>query len=182
MVAPRKSKLTKDTTATTLAKDLATAWSKWGVGVLLVALWESPRAHSGCDRAGRSVLWHEQLTGALNILERLDVGSAGANLAAITLELNAVLMLPPGWEAVEKTQAALGWNIHWHLVLVLATLLGEGADTVVNPLVAVDLLATTGTDWRRVVAADYEWRALEGGSEVVSAAVWGDHSRSVSRG
>ena len=51
------------------------------------------------------------------------------------------LLLPPARVSVEQAQLLLGLSVVRHLVLVLAALLGEGAGSVVDPLVAVDLLA-----------------------------------------
>ena len=50
-------------------------------------------------------------------------------------------LLPPGRVAVEQAQHLLGLAVVGHLVLELAALLGEGAGAVVDPLVAVDLVA-----------------------------------------
>lgn len=72
-------------------------------------------------------------------------GGTDANRAVVdsqrTLLLNS-LLLPPGRVSVEQAQLLLGLTIVGHLMLVLATLLGEGASAIVDPLVAVDLLAT----------------------------------------
>lgn len=49
-------------------------------------------------------------------------------------------LLPPARISVEQAQAVLALLIAGHLVLELATLLGEGTGTIVDPLVAVNLL------------------------------------------
>lgn len=51
------------------------------------------------------------------------------------------LFLPPRRVAVEQAQLLLGLAIVGHLVLVFAPLLGESTSAVVDPLIAVDLLA-----------------------------------------
>lgn len=51
-----------------------------------------------------------------------------------------LLPLPPGRQTVKQTKGLLGRLVVWHLMLVPATLLGEGTDTFVNPLVAVLLI------------------------------------------
>lgn len=45
---------------------------------------------------------------------------------------------------MEQAEAVLRHAVVWHLVLVLAALLREGAGSVVDPLVAVDLGALLG--------------------------------------
>jgi hypothetical protein len=57
---------------------------------------------------------------------------------ALALQLGLVL-LPPVGQAVEQPQRDLRRLVERHLVLVLATLLREGAHAFVDPLVAVDL-------------------------------------------
>lgn len=49
-------------------------------------------------------------------------------------------LLPPARISVEQAQAVLALLVAGHLVLELAALLGEGAGTIVDPLVAVNLL------------------------------------------
>lgn len=51
------------------------------------------------------------------------------------------LLLPPRRVAVEQAQLLLGLAIMRHLVLVFAPLLGESTSTVVDPFIAIDLLA-----------------------------------------
>ena len=41
-----------------------------------------------------------------------------------------------------ETKRELGCLVKWHLMLVLAAKLGESTNSLVNPLIAVDLLAT----------------------------------------
>lgn len=55
-----------------------------------------------------------------------------------------LVLLPPRREPVEQPQLVLRDLVERHLVLVLAPLLGEGADALVHPLVAVDLWAALG--------------------------------------
>lgn len=59
-------------------------------------------------------------------------------------------LLPPGGVSVEQAQLLLGLLVVGHLVLELAALLGEGAGAVVDPLVAVDLVAPAGGGGRGV--------------------------------
>lgn len=54
------------------------------------------------------------------------------------------MSLVPCWQPLEKSQSVLGGPVLRHLVFVLASLLGEGADTLVDPLVAIDLGLFTG--------------------------------------
>jgi hypothetical protein len=72
------------------------------------------------------------------------------------------VLLPPGREAVEEPERVLNCFIKRHLVLVLAALLCESADTFMNPLVAVDL-GSLGARWRR-----------GGGDDVVDAGLHTD--------
>lgn len=53
----------------------------------------------------------------------------------------ALMLAPPDWQALEQAERLLRVLVERHLVLVLAALLGEGADALVDPLVAVDLLS-----------------------------------------
>lgn len=62
------------------------------------------------------------------------------------LDLELACSLKPGWQAVQA-QRQLGGLVKGHLVLVAAAALGEGACSLVNPLVAVDLLLA-GCCWR----------------------------------
>lgn len=48
-------------------------------------------------------------------------------------------LLPPGRQTMKQPQTVLCGLVHRHLVLVLASLLGERAGALVNPLVAIDL-------------------------------------------
>lgn len=48
-------------------------------------------------------------------------------------------LLPPGGIPEEQTQLMLRRLVAGHFVFVLAALLGEGADALVDPFVAVDL-------------------------------------------
>lgn len=59
-----------------------------------------------------------------------------------------LVLLPPGGQAVEEAEGVLGELVKRHLVLILAPLLGEGASTLVHPLVAVDLWLLLGHRWR----------------------------------
>ena len=72
--------------------------------------------------------------------------AAGATdgLCALPGQLRLVL-LPPGGQAVEEAELVLRGAVEGHLVLVLASLLREGAHALMHPLVAVDL----GPLWRR---------------------------------
>lgn len=63
------------------------------------------------------------------------------------------MLLPPRGQTVEQAQLVLRHLIERHLVLILATLLGEGADALVDPLVAVDLGAALGELLLRLVMA-----------------------------
>jgi len=49
------------------------------------------------------------------------------------------LTLEPGWKTLTQAELNLRGLIHWHLVLILAAQLSEGTDTLVDPLVAIDL-------------------------------------------
>lgn len=55
-----------------------------------------------------------------------------------------LLLLPPRRQPVKQPERVLRGLVLRHLVLVLASLLGEGADALVDPLVAVDLDAPLG--------------------------------------
>jgi hypothetical protein len=55
--------------------------------------------------------------------------------------------LPPGRIPEKQAQLVLCDLVGWHLVLVLAALLGEGADALVDPFVAVDLEALLLVVW-----------------------------------
>lgn len=68
-------------------------------------------------------------------LEGLDGASVNVALAG---QLSLVL-LPPGRQTVEEAELVLRGPVEGHLVLVLASLLREGAHALVNPLVAVYL-------------------------------------------
>lgn len=59
------------------------------------------------------------------------------------------MLAPPDGETLEQAEGFLGVLVEGHLVLVLAALLGEGADALVDPLVAVDLLLALGLDLGR---------------------------------
>jgi hypothetical protein len=63
-----------------------------------------------------------------------------AELATLALHLGLVF-LPPDGEAVKQAQRVLCGFVMWHLMLVLASLLREGADTLVHPLVAIHFCA-----------------------------------------
>lgn len=71
--------------------------------------------------------------------------------------------LPPGGVAVEQTQAHLGLPVVGHLVLVLAALLSKGANAVVDPLVAVDLLLLTADSHAGAAAGQDDGTAGGGG-------------------
>jgi len=47
----------------------------------------------------------------------------------------------PGRKAMVETKRELSCLVKWHLVLVLAAKLGESANSLVDPLIAVDLQA-----------------------------------------
>jgi hypothetical protein len=64
------------------------------------------------------------------------------------------VLAPPHGEALEETQRLLGVLVERHLMLVLAALLGEGADALVDPLVAVDLLLARSLERRRAGGDD----------------------------
>ena len=75
------------------------------------------------------------------MLRRRECGGGGD--VALPGELGLVL-LPPGGVAVEEAELVLGDLVKGHLVLILTSLLGEGADALVYPLVAVDFGAASG--------------------------------------
>ena len=47
----------------------------------------------------------------------------------------------PVRESVVEAKAYLGFLVSWHLMLVLASHLSEGTNTLVDPLITIDLLA-----------------------------------------
>lgn len=51
-----------------------------------------------------------------------------------------MLLFIPHWQALEEAKRVLRRNVERHLVLVPAPLLGEGADALVHPFVAVDFV------------------------------------------
>lgn len=52
----------------------------------------------------------------------------------------SLLLAVPGRQTVKQTKRLLGLLIHGHFMLELAALLSEGAGSVMDPLVTVDLL------------------------------------------
>ena len=62
----------------------------------------------------------------------------------VWLNLNGLSALVPDRKTMVEAQRELGCLIHRHLMFILASKLGKGTDALVNPLVAVDLLSTTG--------------------------------------
>lgn len=79
----------------------------------------------------------------------VDIAMAIAHVdVAIVKEhsLFSTLLLPPGGVTVEEAQTLLSLAVAGHLVLELAALLGEGADAIVDPLVAVNLLAPAASN------------------------------------
>ena len=54
-----------------------------------------------------------------------------------------------------ETQGQLSSLVGWHFMLVFATKLGECTNSLVNPLVAIDLLAAAGRG-RRVLGSSYD--------------------------
>jgi hypothetical protein len=72
------------------------------------------------------------------LLSKYDGRSKGIPNLALSLQLS-LMFLPPGRVTVEQPKRMLGKAIMRHLMLVLATLLGEGANSLMNPFVAVYL-------------------------------------------
>lgn len=57
----------------------------------------------------------------------------------------SLLLSVPGRQTVEQTKRLLGLLVHGHIVSKFAALLSEGAGSIVNPLVTIDLLTAAGT-------------------------------------
>lgn len=75
---------------------------------------------------------------------QIDGSLAGARLVVVDQLLSlphqlGLLPLIPSRQAMEQTEHVLGSPVIGHLMLVLATLLGEGTGTLVHPLVAENL-------------------------------------------
>lgn len=88
----------------------------------------------GRSRAGRVLV---TLPSPVLLQNRLRTASWVLLVVALLEVLLKVL--PPLREPMEETERLLSRLVEGHLVLVLATLLGKGTGTIVNPLVAVDL-------------------------------------------
>lgn len=98
------------------------------------------------------------ITTATSGTEATDDGSiAMTSVAMTTADGNRMVIteyvllrtffLPPSGVSMEQTQALLGLAIAGHLVLELASLLSEGAGAIMDPFIAVNLLAlATGDD------------------------------------
>jgi hypothetical protein len=61
----------------------------------------------------------------------------------LLVEIDCVSPTIPVRKTMVETESHLGSLVHGHLMLVLATHLGECADALVDPFVAIDLLSTT---------------------------------------
>lgn len=55
----------------------------------------------------------------------------------MTLKISLKL-LPPSWESMEKAERELSRLVQGHLVLVLATLLGESTNPLMNPFITIN--------------------------------------------
>jgi uncharacterized protein (DUF2342 family) len=64
------------------------------------------------------------------------------------------VLAPPHGEALEQAERLLGILVEGHLMLVFTALLGEGADSLVDPLVTVDLLLARSLERRRAGSDD----------------------------
>ncbi len=75
------------------------------------------------------------------------VDSSPCSFDKFTISLS---LFPPGRQSVKETKGMLCGLVHGHFVLEAAALLGEGAHTLVNPLVAVYLYSP----WCRLARTD----------------------------